>query len=141
MENILGSTELTVEKKHTAVNIGSGNVEVLATPVLIALLENAASQSVIPLLKEDETTVGSFISVSHLAPTPENLKVFAFSKLIDISPNQKEFTFQLEAYDETGLIAKGEHKRIKLKKDKFKQKSKNKLFSDARNSAPVPFNM
>lgn len=140
MENLIGSAEITVKKENLAAAVGSGDTEVLATPSVAALMEKAASQSIVPLLAPDETTVGTFLSISHIAPTPEGLKAFAFSKLISISENQREFTFLVEAYDETGLISKGEHKRVKVKKEKFVQKAKNKLFSDARNSAPVPFN-
>lgn len=140
MENLIGKAELTVAKSHLASSQGSGDIEVLATPVLIALMEKAAYLSIAPLLEPGETTVGTFISISHVSPTPEKSRVYAFSKLTNISENKKEFTFQVEAYDETGLIAKGEHKRVKVKREKFVQKAQNKLFSDARNTAPVPFN-
>ncbi len=140
MESLFGSAELTVKKEHLAENIGSGDTEVLSTPVIAALIEKAAYQSIASLLEPDETTVGTFISISHISPTPESMKIYAFSKLVSISQNQREFSFLVEAYDETGLICKGEHKRVKVKKQKFVQKAENKLFSDARNSAPVPFN-
>ena len=137
MDIIIGKAELTVEEKHLAVNIGSGSVKVLATPVMIALMEKAAAESLVPLLKTEETSVGTEISITHISATPETMRVFAFSKVTNIEG--RVYSFDIEAYDETGLIGKGTHKRAVLNEDRFILGTQKKLSSDARKVPSNPF--
>lgn len=137
MDNVFGKAELTVEEKHLAVNIGSGSVKVLATPVMITLMEKAAAESLIPLLREGETSVGTEISITHVSATPETMYVSAFSRLTKIEG--RVYSFEIEAYDEIGLIGKGTHKRAVLNEDRFITNTKNKLSSDARKVPSNPF--
>jgi fluoroacetyl-CoA thioesterase len=76
-----GEAKLTVTDSDTALAVGSGTVNVLATPVLISLIEKAAQESVAPFLEAGNTTVGTLVNIKHLAATPVGLNVTAFSRL------------------------------------------------------------
>lgn len=117
--------EETVAQNHTAKNVGSGGLDVLATPVLMALMEKAAWKSVLPYLENGTDTVGTFIEMHHISPTPVGTKISATSTLTHI--NNRELTFQISACDSIGEIATATHKRIIIHKEKFQQKADEKL--------------
>lgn len=123
--NSFGKAETTVSADKLAVNVGSGSLEVLATPVMIMLMEKSACNCLSEYLENDETTVGTEMNVKHVSATPEKMKITAESILTDI--NGREFTFSVKAYDESGLIGEGEHKRFLVYGEKFTAKAKSKL--------------
>jgi predicted thioesterase len=122
---ITGTSELTVTDKELAVNVGSGSLEVLATPVMIMLMEKAACSCIAEFLEGDETTVGTEMNVKHISATPNNMKVCAEAELTEI--NGRELIFTVKAYDEAGDIGEGIHKRFLVYGEKFTAKANSKL--------------
>ena len=106
-----------VDKALSAEEIGSGNVPVLATPMMIALMESAAGAAVQEYLGEEETTVGSKIKVDHVRPTPLGDSITAEAVLV--SQDGKRLTFSIIARDSRGLIGQGEHERVIINKKEF----------------------
>ena len=115
------SVSLTVDESKLACSVGSGSVEVYATPMMIALIENCAAACVQDELPEGDTTVGTLINVSHVAATPCGMKVTATATLTAIDGRQ--LTFHVKAEDECGLIGEGEHQRVIVHTDKFNAKA------------------
>lgn len=113
-----------VTKELTAKTIQSGGLEVLATPALITLMEKCAWQSVLPFMEEGCDTVGTFIEMKHLAPTPVGIEVQCKSELTAV--NGRELTFHIIAYDTVEKIAEATHKRVIIKCDLFLQKANTK---------------
>ena len=111
---------MRVEAGNTAEYIGSGDMAVLATPAMVALMENAAMLCVQGELAEGESTVGSHISVSHVKPTALGKNVSATATLL--SREGRKLTFHVEAHDEQGLIGEGNHVRYIINKEKFLSK-------------------
>ncbi|MDE6158988.1 MAG: thioesterase family protein [Bacteroidaceae bacterium] len=111
-----------VNEHLTARHMGSGDLPVLATPAMIALMENAAMNCVLPHLKEGETTVGSMIESSHLRPTPLGGEVRATATLTAI--DGRKLTFRVEASDANGLIGEGSHVRYIVHRERFLEKLK-----------------
>ena len=116
------TSTITVEDKHLACTIGSGDLHVLATPMMVALMENAAMLCIQPELAEGESTVGSMVGVSHIKPTALGKKVSAKATLL--SREGRKLTFHVEAHDEDGPIGEGEHVRYIINKEKFLLKVK-----------------
>lgn len=114
-----------VEDAHLAKNVGSGSVSVLGTPMMIAFIENTAAESIKKYLEEDDTTVGSHLDVTHEAPTPVGMKVTIKIKVSSVK-NEKIINFDVEAYDEAGLIGKGTHTRVLVNKIRFEEKANSK---------------
>lgn len=122
---IKGIAELTVYSNKLAVNVGSGSLKVFATPVMTMLMEKAACNCLADYMENDETTVGTELNIQHVSATPEGMKVYSEAVLTAI--NGREFTFEVTAYDEAGLIGKGTHKRFLVFGEKFTAKTKSKL--------------
>lgn len=120
-----GSASLTVSAKELAVNVGSGSLEVLATPVMIMLMEKAACSAVAPFLEGDETTVGTQMNADHLAATPEGMTVSAEAEVTAV--NGREICFTVTAQDGSGEIGRGSHKRFLVFGQRFTDKAKAKL--------------
>ena len=118
-----GHYEMTVPEEQLAVRVGSGEVAVFATPMMIAAIEQTAAQSVQDALEEGCTTVGTLVNVSHVAATPEGMKVTVDTELTGISPNGRMLTFRVEARDEAGLIGEGTHERAVVKKQRFEERA------------------
>ena len=116
-----------VSEDDTAVKFGSGGVRVFATPMMVALMENAALNAVDPHLGEDSATVGLSLNVKHLAATPVGMKVTAVAELISIEG--KKLTFKVEAYDEQEKIGEGIHERYIIKLSKFLERAAHKTSS------------
>lgn len=123
METGLSHTStLTVTEKDLAIHIGSGDLNVLATPAMMALMENAAMLAVKEAVGEGNTTVGSQISSSHLKPTACGQTITATATLTAVEG--RKLTFHVTASDEQGLIGEGEHIRYIVNADKFMSKLK-----------------
>lgn len=114
------STVMTVTEGNTADYIGSGDMAVLATPAMVALMENAAMLAVALKLEEGETTVGSMISTSHLKPSKVGATILAEAVLTAVEG--RKLTFAVKAFDGETLIGEGEHVRFIVNRDKFLSK-------------------
>ncbi len=114
------TSTMIVEEKHLACNVGSGDLPVFATPMMMALMENAAMLCVADELEDGSSTVGGQISSSHLKPTGLGKTVTATAELI--SAEGRKLKFKVSASDEGGLIGEGEHLRFIIDKEKFMSK-------------------
>ncbi len=99
----------TVTPEVTADAMGNRGVQVLATPFLIGLLENAAAGVLIPHLPPGASTVGTMVEMRHLAATPVGMTVRARATLLE--GDGRRFLFQVEAWDEQDKVAEGRHER------------------------------
>ena len=122
---IKGSSSCTVTLNDTAKALGSGGLDVLSTPKLIALMENAALLSVRPYLEEGSDTVGTLLNVKHLAATPVGMTVRAESELIEI--DRHRLVFSVKAWDEVELVGEGTHERFIVDMEKFTNKCNSKI--------------
>ena len=117
---------LKVEEENLACAMGSGSLMVLATPAVVALMENAAAElAQIELDNEELTTVGTMISIEHTSPTPIGAEVTATATLTKV--DGRMFYFDVVANDKKGEIAKGTHTRVSVKADKFQMKADEKF--------------
>jgi fluoroacetyl-CoA thioesterase len=115
-----GEATTTVIHENTAAAVGAGGVEVFGTPMMIALMENAAWRAVADTLDEGQVTVGTHVNVSHLAATPLGQTVRAAAELIAI--DGRRLTFRVEAFDEQQKIGEGQHERFIVHLQRFLQK-------------------
>ena len=122
---IKGYKEITVTKELTAISLGSGDLEVYATPAMIALMEGTASESVKSELDEGQGSVGIGISIKHLAATPIGMRVRCESELVEV--DGRRLVFNITAYDEKDKIGEGTHERFIISNDKFQSKVNSKL--------------
>lgn len=113
--------EATVEKivteNDTAAKLGSGNIKVYATPMMIGLMENSALTAVDDKLGEGYATVGTHVDIKHLAATPVGVKVKATAKLTKVEG--KKLYFEVKAYDEKKKIGEGTHTRYIINTKEF----------------------
>ena len=107
----------TVEEHHLAAHVGSGDLRVLSTPSMIALMEEAAMHCVTPHLEPTQTTVGGHIAASHLKPTAHGRTITATATLMAVEGRNLQFS--VSAADEDGLIGEGEHTRFIVDREKF----------------------
>lgn len=122
---IKGKKEIIVTEEKTAKTMGSGTLDVFATPAMIALMENTAYESIAGELEEGSGTVGTELRVKHVAATPVGMKITCETELIAI--DGRALTFSVKAYDEMGLIGEGEHERFVILEEKFQSKANAKL--------------
>ena len=115
------TVETVVNEENTALAVGSGDMEVFATPMMIALMENAAAACIAEQIGEENTSVGTMISVSHVSATPIGLKVKATAELVNVEGRRYEFKVMAE--DERGLIGEGTHSRVSVNREKFYNKT------------------
>lgn len=108
--NSSGSAELVVAAEHTAPHVGSGQIAVLATPVMVNLMEAAALDAVENQLPAGHQSLGIHLSVSHFAATPIGMRVLARAELVDI--DERRLLFKVSAEDEQELIGEGTHERV-----------------------------
>jgi fluoroacetyl-CoA thioesterase len=120
-----GSAALTVGDEHTAPSIGSGKVRVLATPVMINLIEAAALAAVEHLLPAGYQSLGTRLDVRHIAATPVGMRVTATAQLIKV--DARVMSFRVEARDEGDLIGDGTHERVVVNVAKFDERVQRKL--------------
>ena len=114
---IKGSIELTVTKEKCAGALGSGELDVFATPAMIALMEETAWKSVAPYLEPGEGTVGTALDVRHLAAPPVGLRVRCDTELTLV--DRRRLVFQVRVYDPFGLVGEGTHERFVIRHEKF----------------------
>ncbi|MEY8369030.1 thioesterase family protein [Anaerovoracaceae bacterium 42-11] len=123
-KGIKGLQQVKVTADNTALAMGSGTLEVFATPSMIALMEKTAWKSVAPYLEEGEGTVGTQLDVAHLSATPLDMTVRCESELVEV--DGRKLVFKVSAYDEAGLIGEGTHERFIVKNEKFQSKANGK---------------
>ncbi len=117
---VTGKQERIVKFEDTAANYGSGLLEVFATPALIALMEEVCFWSVAPLLPEGYTTVGTEVNVKHQKATGIGGKIVCETYLAEVDDNK--LRFNVEVYNETGLIGTGNHTRFIINTERFLKK-------------------
>lgn len=117
---IKGHIEEMVTPEMTAAQIHSGLVQVFATPMLVALMEQTCNESITPFLEKGQGTVGTHINISHSAATPVGMRVWCDSELVEV--DRRRLVFTLKAYDECGLIGEGQHERFIIDSAKFQTK-------------------
>ena len=120
-----GEVSTLVEREDTALEVGSGDLLVYATPCMVALMEGAACEAIRDAIPEENTTVGIALSVQHIAATPVGHEIRA--EAVVTAVDGKIITFDVAAYDESGKIGEGTHKRAIVNKQKFLDKTYSKL--------------
>lgn len=121
---LTGVASRVVTDADTAARLGSGTLDVLATPMLVALLEAAAVACVEHLLPAGHTSLGTEISVTHTAPSPIGAEVTATARLTRV--DGRTLQFALEARDGHGPIGAGRHTRVVVESTRFLAKLKQK---------------
>ncbi len=117
---LTGEATTTVVHENTAAAVGAGGVEVFATPMMIALMENASWRAVADHLEPGYVTVGTRVDVRHLAATPLGQQVRATAKLLEI--DGRRLVFDVEAFDEQRKIGEGQHERFIVNLERFLKK-------------------
>ena len=120
-----GEVSTLAEREDTALEVGSGSLLVYATPCMVALMEGAACEAIAEGLEETETTVGIELNIQHIAATPVGMEVRAEAEVTAVEG--KIITFTVRAFDETGEIGKGSHKRALVNSQRFLDKAYAKL--------------
>jgi predicted thioesterase len=118
----------TVTRETLAAKVGSGSVDVFATPELVLLLEKTAVAALAEKLEDGTTTVGSALNMTHLAATPEGMQVVATAKVV--KAEGRKLTFEVSAEDEHELIAEGTHTRFIVDAEKFQRRADSKSTND-----------
>ena len=106
-----------VTQDNTASALGSGGIDVYATPAMIALMEKASMNAVQPALAVGLSTVGTMVNIKHIAATPVGMTVTAKAELLEVS--EKRLLFKVEAFDEKDKIGEGTHERFIINVEKF----------------------
>ena len=122
---LTGAAELTVAPEHTAARVGSGEIAVLATPVMINVIEAAALAAVEHLLPAGHQSLGIHLDVRHFAATPVGLRVTATAEVTRIEG--RTISFRVEARDEYELIGGGTHQRVVVSVARFDERVQRKL--------------
>ena len=118
---IKGTKTVTVNEANTAKTMGSGTLDVFATPALIALMEETCWRSVADQLEDGCGTVGTLLEIKHTAPTPVGMDVTCESELTEVDGRRLVFTVQ--AHDAKGLVGEGRHERFVIQNEKFQAKA------------------
>ena len=119
-----GSAEMVVGEQHTAPRVGSGRIRVLATPVMINLIEAAALAAVEQSLPEHHQSLGTHLDITHSAATPVGMRVRASAVVIRVEG--RTIHFRVEAHDERELIGAGTHERVVVNVERFDKRVQEK---------------
>jgi fluoroacetyl-CoA thioesterase len=122
---LTGSAEIVVGPEHTAPFVGSGRIAVLATPVMINVIEAAALAAIEHLLPGGHQSLGIHLDVSHTAATPVGVRVTATAEVISLEG--RTVTFRVEARDEFEPIGGGTHQRVVVSVERFDERVQRKL--------------
>jgi fluoroacetyl-CoA thioesterase len=122
---LTGTAEIVVGPEHTAPFVGSGRIAVLATPVMINLIEAAALAAVEQLLPSGHQSLGIQLDVSHTAATPVGLRVTATAEVSQVQG--RTITFRVAARDEFEPIGGGSHRRVVVSVSRFDERVQRKL--------------
>ena len=121
---LAGASEIVVGTRDTAPHVGSGKIKVLATPVMVSLMEEAALNAVEGLLPPGHQTVGTRLDITHVAATPVGLRVTARAELTRVEG--RRLTFRVWAEDEHERIGEGTHERIVVEVSRFDRRAQDK---------------
>ena len=119
-----GTVKDIVNDTNTAKIVGSGLLDVFATPMMIALMEKASCVAIENCLDEGMTTVGTLVNVEHLSATPKDMEVTVESTVTAV--DGRKISFEVIAFDEVGMIGKGTHDRFIVNAEKFTAKTYSK---------------
>ncbi|MCI9347905.1 MAG: thioesterase family protein [Oscillibacter sp.] len=119
--------EQPVTEELTAAAIGSGALPVFGTPFMAAMMENAALTALQTYLEEGLGSVGTRLDITHDAPTPIGMTVWAEAEIVSVSENGRMVEFKVSAWDEKGPVGAGTHTRAIIKNEKFLTKCNAKL--------------
>ena len=111
---------VVVSPSNTAATLGSGDMDVFATPAMVALMENAAMLAVAAELPEGSATVGTQMNTSHIKASPLGAVITASAELTAV--DGRKLTFAVKAWDEKGVIGEGEHTRFVVDRARFLSK-------------------
>lgn len=117
---LAGTAETIVRETNTAIAMGSGSLQVFATPCMVALMEQAACNAVDPCFNDSESSVGTLVNITHDAATALGKKVTATATLVEVQG--RKLVFEITAADEDKQIGKGTHERFIVNKEKFMAK-------------------
>lgn len=119
-KGLKATSTVVVSEKNTACTMGSGDLEVFATPSMVALMENAAMRAVAAALPEGSSTVGSEMNCSHIKPSKVGATITATAVLTEVEG--RKLTFTVGAVDEQGIIGEGVHVRFVVDRERFMAK-------------------
>ena len=122
---LTGSHTIVVAPEHTAPFVGSGRIAVLATPVMINVIEAAALAAIEHLLPPGHQSLGIHLDVSHVAATPVGLRVTATAEVTRVEG--RTVTFRVEARDPVEAIGGGSHQRVVVSVVRFDERVQRKL--------------
>ncbi|MBQ2971023.1 MAG: thioesterase family protein [Ruminococcus sp.] len=122
---IKNTLTIKVTDDKTAKVMGSGTLDVFATPSMVALMEQTAAESVQPHLEDGVTSVGTKINVEHLSADPVGIEVTCESTLTEV--DNRRLCFEIVATDKHGIVGKAYHERFLIKAESFMQKTNAKL--------------
>ena len=122
---LIGTAEIVVGPEHTAPFVGSGRIAVLATPVMINVIEAAALAAIEHLLPAGHQSLGTRLDVSHTAATPIGVRVTASAEVLSLEG--RIVTFRVEARDELEPIGGGTHQRVVVSVARFDERVQRKL--------------
>jgi fluoroacetyl-CoA thioesterase len=122
---LTGTAEIVVGPEHTAPFVGSGRIAVLATPVMINVIEAASLAAVEHLLPAGHQSLGIHLDVSHVAATPVGLRVTATAEVIGVEG--RTIKFRVEAHDEVETIGGGSHERVVVSVERFDERVQRKV--------------
>jgi fluoroacetyl-CoA thioesterase len=126
---LTGSAQLFVGLEHTAPFVGSGRIAVLATPVMINVIEAAALEAVEHLLPAGHQSLGIHLDVGHVAATPVGLQVIATAEVVRVQG--RTITFRVEARDPFEAIGGGTHQRVVVSVARFDERVQRKVRGDS----------
>jgi fluoroacetyl-CoA thioesterase len=124
-KGMTGSAHIVVGEEHTAPRVGSGRVHVLATPVMINLMEAAALDAVEAFLPAGHQSLGTHLNVGHYAATPVGMNLRATAVVTRIEGRTIEF--RVEAFDDKERVGDGTHTRVVVNVERFDQRVQRKL--------------
>lgn len=121
---LTASTEIVVGTRDTAHHVGSGKIKVLATPIMVMLMEEAALTAIEGLLPDGCQSVGTRLDINHIAATPVGMRVTATAEVVHV--DGRKVTFKVQANDEHDLIGEGHHDRVVVELVRFDNKVREK---------------
>jgi predicted thioesterase len=120
-----GEETFLVEEEHSAIHVGSGSLRVLATPWMIAFMENTARRLMAEHLPGGYSSVGAHVDVRHLAPTPVGARLRVRAEIIAV--DGLKVTFAVAAWDDHEQVGEGQHLRVVIDEARFLKRVANKI--------------
>lgn len=121
---LMGKAEMIVKEEDLVSRLGDLPINVLSTPRLIQLMEEAAVNAIQDIIPPDQLSLGTQVKIKHLSATPLGMKVTGNAILKEVHKNR--LLFLVDAYDEKEKVAEGEHERVFVSKEHFRRKVEKK---------------